>query len=143
MLSLTCKTAVRAVVYLASKFENGENSSIREIATFIAASEHTVGKLLQILVRNQVINSMKGPTGGFYITKEQLRQPIVHIVVAIDGKESFKECGLGFRKCSSDHPCPIHHDYKKGRDLMEKLFREKKVIDLCQPVNNGLAYLIG
>jgi Rrf2 family protein len=143
MLSLTSKTAIKAVIYLASKHQLDENTSIREIAEFIAASEHTVGKLLQTLVKHQVINSMKGPTGGFYVTKEQLRQPIIHIVEAIDGKEIFKECGLGFSKCSADHPCPIHHDYKKGRDLIEKLFREKKVIDLCQPVNNGLAYLIG
>ncbi len=143
MLSLTAKTAIKAVVYLASKHPLDEKTGIREIATFIAASEHTVGKLLQTLVKHEVINSMKGPTGGFYITKEQLRKPVIQIAEAIDGTEAFKECGLGFSKCSADHPCPIHHEYKKGRDLMEKLFREKKVSDLCQPVNKGLAYLIG
>lgn len=143
MLSLTSKTAIKAVVYLASKHPQDEKTGIREISSFIAASEHTVGKLLQTLVKHEVINSLKGPTGGFYITKVQLRQPIIHIVEAIDGKEIFKECGLGFSKCSADHPCPIHHDYKKGRDQIEKLFKEKKVMDLCTPVNDGLAYLIG
>jgi len=143
MLSLTSKTAIKSVVYLASKFNSSEKIGIREIAEYIAASEHSVGKLLQALVKHEVINSMKGPTGGFFITKEQLLKPIIYIVDAIDGKDPFKECGLGFSRCSADRPCPIHHDYKKGRDLIEKLFREKKVIDICQPVTNGLAYLIG
>lgn len=143
MLSLTCKTAIKAVIYLASKYESGERTGIKEIGEFIEASEHTVGKMLQTLVKEEVINSAKGPNGGFYITAKQKKQPIINIVEAIDGKEVFKQCGLGFSKCSSTHPCPIHNDYKEVRDLFEKLCRDKKMTDLCEPVNNGLAYLFG
>ena len=71
MLSLTCKTAIKAVIYLASKFDTGEKSGIKEIAEFIDASEHTVGKMLQTLVKDGVINSAKGPSGGFYINGKQ------------------------------------------------------------------------
>jgi Rrf2 family protein len=143
MLSSTCKTAIKAVIYLASKFESGENAGIKEIAEFIDASEHTIGKLLQTLVKQGVVNSVKGPSGGFYISKEQKKQPIINIVEAIDGKQLFKECGLGLSKCSASRPCPIHHDYKEARDKVEKLFSTRKIADLCEPVNDGLAYLIG
>lgn len=143
MLSLTCKTAIKAVIYLASKFESGEKSGIKEIAEFIDASEHTVGKMLQTLVKENVINSLKGPTGGFYISLKQKNQPIINVVEAIDGKELFKQCGLGLSKCSATHPCPIHNNYKAVRDLFEQMCRDKKINDLCEPVNNGLAYLIG
>ena len=143
MLSLTCKTAIKAVIYLASKFESGEKAGIKEIAEFINASEHTVGKMLQTLVKEQVINSSKGPTGGFYITAKQKNQLIINIVEAIDGKEVFKQCGLGLSKCSAMHPCPIHDDYKAVRDLFENMCRQRIISDLCEPVNNGLAYLFG
>jgi len=143
MLSLTCKTAIKAVIYLGSKNESGTKSGIKEIAAFIDASEHTVGKMLQTLVKEEVINSTKGPNGGFFITPKQQRQPILNIIEAIDGKEVFKQCGLGLSKCSATHPCPIHNDYKALRDLFEKLCKDKKVVDLFEPVNNGLAYLIG
>lgn len=143
MLSKTCKNAIKAVIYLSSKFESGENAGIKEIAEYINASEHTVGKILQTLVKQDVIKSLKGPTGGFYISVEQQKQPIINIVEAIDGKQVFTSCGLGLSKCSASHPCPIHNDYKQARDLLEKLFREKNVQDLCEPVNHGLAYLMG
>lgn len=143
MLSKTCKTAVKAVIYLCSKFDVTENASIKEVAEYINASEHTVGKILQTLVKQNVIKSRKGPTGGFYISKEQQKQPIINIIEAIDGKQLFISCGLGLSKCSSKHPCPIHDDYKKARDLIENLFKEKNVLNLCEPVNNGLAYLLG
>lgn len=142
MISNTCKTAIKATIYLCSKFDTGENASIKEVAEFINANEHTVGKILQTLVKQNVIKSLKGPTGGFFISKEQQKQPIANIVEAIDGKEVFKSCGLGLSECSSNHPCPIHNDYKKARDLIEKLFKEKNVLNLCEPVNSGLAYLM-
>lgn len=143
MLSLTCKTAIKALIYLASKFESGEKAGIREIAEFIDASGHTVGKMLQTLVREGVINSSKGPTGGFFMNAEQIHQPVIYIVEAIDGKEVFKQCGLGLSICSATHPCPLHDDYKAVRDLFEKLCREKKISHLCDPVNEGVAYLVG
>lgn len=143
MLSLTCKTAIKAVIYLASKSDSGEKAGIMEIATFINASEHTVGKFLQTLVKAELINSLKGPTGGFFITASQKNQPIIQIIDAIDGKEVFDECGLGLSKCSATHPCPIHNDYKIIRDQFRDMCRQKKISDLCEPVNDGLAYLIG
>ena len=143
MLSLTSKTAIKAVIYLASKYESGSNAGIKEIAEFIDASEHTVGKLMQTLVREGIVNSLKGPSGGFYITREQLKKPIITIVEAIDGKNVFRECGLGLSKCSAARPCPIHHEYKTGREILEKLFATKKIIDFCVPVTNGMAYLAG
>ncbi|MEO5945384.1 MAG: Rrf2 family transcriptional regulator [Chitinophagaceae bacterium] len=143
MLSLTCKTAIKSVIYLASKFESGEKAGIKEIAEYINASEHTVGKVLQTLVKESVINSLKGPTGGFFITSRQLNQPIINIVSSIDGKEVFNQCGLGLSKCSATHPCPIHDDYKAVRDQFAKMCRQKNIKDLCEPVNSGVAYLLG
>lgn len=143
MLSLTCKTAIKAVIYLSSKSEGGEKANIKEVSGRIDASEHTVGKILQLLARKKIINSLKGPYGGFYLNEEQQEQPIINIVEAIEGDHIFQECGLGLSKCSASHPCPIHDEYKVARELMEKVFRERKVRELCNSVTNGLAYLIG
>ncbi|MBS1750570.1 MAG: Rrf2 family transcriptional regulator [Bacteroidetes bacterium] len=142
MLSHTCKIAIKAVIYLSGKYETGENAGIKEIAEQINASEHTVGKTLQLLVKQKVINSLKGPSGGFYLNESQQNQPISNIVETIEGKGTFKECGLGLSKCSESHPCPIHNEYKVARDLIEKIFREKKIKELCDPVTNGLAFLM-
>jgi len=142
MLSLTCKTAIKAVIYLASKFDSGEKAGIKEVAEFIDASEHTVGKMMQTLVKHEIINSSKGPTGGFYITNKQKRQPILSIIDAIDGKEVFNQCGLGLSKCSATHPCPIHNDYKTIRDQFKALCSNKKMNDLSEPLLDGLTYLM-
>ena len=142
MLSLTCKSAIKAVIYLSGKSVEGEKTSLKEVAEKINASEHTVGKTLQTLVKQKIINSVKGPSGGFYLSNEQQLQPIFAVVETIEGKGIFKECGLGLSKCSETHPCPIHNEYKVARELVEKIFKEKRISDLCDPVTHGLAFLM-
>ena len=134
---------MKAVIFLATKYDSNGKAGIKEIAEYLNASEHTVGKMLQKLVQQEVINSLKGPAGGFYISSHQLLQPIINIVEAIDGHSVFKRCGLGLSSCSATHPCPIHNEYKEAIDILERIFKTKKVKDLCEPVNNGLAYLFG
>ncbi|MCO5249092.1 MAG: Rrf2 family transcriptional regulator [Chitinophagales bacterium] len=143
MLSQTSKIAIKAVIYLCAKSEDGEMINVKEIAESINASEHTVGKALQLLAKRDIINSYKGPNGGFFIDVNQREQPIYDIVETIEGTSVFCGCGLGLSRCSATHPCPIHHDYKVVREMIEKIFREKKIKDLCEVVTSGFAFLDG
>lgn len=142
MLSHTCKSAIKSVVYLSSKADVKSKSTIKDIAMHIDVSEHTLGKLLQVLVKKNIICSEKGPSGGFYITKAQLKLPVMSIVEAIDGTETFKECGLGLTKCNNSKPCSIHNQYKVARDLFVDIFNNNKISDLGDSVNKGLSYLV-
>lgn len=90
MLSHTCKTAIKAVIYLSVKSKSGEKAGMKEVAEQIKASEHTVGKILQLLVKHKIIYSVKGPSGGFYLSEVQQKQPISSIVETIEGKGILK-----------------------------------------------------
>lgn len=131
------------MIFLGLKFETGERFSIKDVASHINENEHTIGKILQKLVKQHIIYSVKGPNGGFYISQKQIQQPIINIVEAIDGREIFKQCGLGLAKCSESHPCPFHNDFKPVRELFKKMCEEKKIIDLYLNVNQGMSFLTG
>lgn len=143
MLSLTCKAAIKAVVFLGSRLASGERSSLKDVAAYTEGNEHTVGKLLQKLAKAGIIQSAKGPKGGFFITSEQAEQRVIRIVEAIDGANVFKQCGLGMSQCSDTHPCPFHEDYKPIREGFKQLCQSRRVRDLFEEVNSGLAHLVG
>jgi Rrf2 family protein len=141
MLSVTCKAAIKAAVYLGSRVDAAEKSSIKQVAQHIDENEHTVGKLLQKLAKDGIINSSKGPTGGFFLSDKQLNQRIITIVETIDGKEVFKQCGLGLSQCSEKRPCPFHNDFKIVRDLFKKMCEEQKIADMQGNLAAGFSYL--
>lgn len=141
MLSLSCKAAIKAVVYLGSTAASGKRLGLVEIAGFIGENEHTVGKLLQKLVKEGLVNSIKGPGGGFYLTDEQMQQRLLQIVEAIDGADVFDQCGLGLSRCSEKRPCPIHNDFKPIRELFYRMCSENRIADMHEGVGKGVVYL--
>ena len=143
MLSLSCKAAIKAVVFLGSKLSSGERMSLKEVAVFIGENEHTVGKLLQRLVKEGLICSVKGPGGGFHLTPKQADQRVIRIVKVIDGEDVFKQCGLGLSQCSDSHPCPLHEGFKPIRERFRQLCDAHRVRDLYEGVNDGLTHLVG
>ena len=57
---------------------------------------------------------MRGPGGGFLLTRPADQIFVRDIVQAIDGFESVRRrCVLGLDECRDDQPCPLH-DYWKG-----------------------------
>lgn len=141
MISKSCKYAIRAAVYIASKEDSNTKLSVKEIAKGIEAPEAFTAKVLQALNKHRIVTSMKGPYGGFYSEKPQLKIPIIDIVNAIDGPYVFKECVLGLHQCSDSHPCPMHHQYAKTRGNMLKSFQETTINSLAKNLKNGSVYI--
>ncbi|MDO8897370.1 MAG: Rrf2 family transcriptional regulator, partial [Bacteroidales bacterium] len=71
MLSNACKYAIRALIYLATRMNDGVKVSIRELSAEIDSPEPFTAKIMQSLSKQEIISSVKGPHGGFYIDEKQ------------------------------------------------------------------------
>lgn len=141
MLSTSCKYALRAVVYIRSKSDQGLRLGIKEIAEEIEANEHTTAKILQLMAKEGIIHSVKGPNGGFYLPPDGAPIYLIDVVKIIDGDHFFFECGLGLKECSEAKPCPIHHHYKAARETLYKQFCTLTVQQLSADLSLGKAFL--
>ncbi|WP_010254911.1 RrF2 family transcriptional regulator [Myroides injenensis] len=127
VFSKTCQYAIRAVFYIAKRSEQGYKSNIKEIASEVNSPEHFLAKILQKLSKEGLIQSIKGPNGGFYIDIPHLDRPLIDIVIAIEGKELLTECGMGLSYCSEKNPCPLHKDFKIIRTKLIKLLKSTTI----------------
>ncbi|WP_026451575.1 RrF2 family transcriptional regulator [Aequorivita capsosiphonis] len=141
MISKSCKYAIRATVFIASKAKENIKVGVKEIAAEIEAPEAFTGKILQTLNKNKIVTSLKGPYGGFYSNEDQLDLPILDVVNAIDGLGVFTDCVFGLHKCSYDHPCPMHFEYSKTRDQMHTSFKNTSIRSLADNLSKGIAFL--
>jgi Rrf2 family protein len=115
IFSKTCEYALRAVLYLAQCAQNETRVGLKDIAAQVGSPEAFLGKILQRLVKAGLVQSAKGPNGGFYIDAESLHKPIADVVAIIDGKYLFEGCAMGLRECSAQHPCPLHEQFQPIR----------------------------
>ncbi|WP_460687110.1 RrF2 family transcriptional regulator [Niabella aquatica] len=141
MFSKTCEYAIRAMLFIAQKSKDGERAGIKEIAKGIDSPEHFVAKILQDLSRKNLVQSVKGPNGGFYHDKTSLKYSMADIVKTVDGDKIFEGCGLGLRQCSETHPCPIHHEFKKIRKEIKQMLENAKLGTFSEELEKQLTFL--
>lgn len=125
------------MLYIALHYEEGKSVELSSIAKKQDIPKHFLSKILQLLVKQKLLTSMKGPTGGFKLARSPENIRLIEVVKAIDGLEIFNQCGIGLKKCNDDKPCPIHHDYKKIRDRIRQLFEQETLQELSEGVKVG------
>ncbi len=141
MFSKTCEYAIRAVLFIAQKSKDGNKVSIKEIAKGINSPEYFIAKILQDLSRKKMIQSAKGPNGGFYLNKQSLKYSLADVVKTIDGDAIFSGCGLGLEHCSETRPCPIHHKFKKIRKELYDMLRSARLGEFNERLEKSLLHL--
>ena len=137
MFSRSCQYAIQSVLYIHLNSREGDAVKSREIAESQQIPLHFLGKILQTLVKENILDSVKGPAGGFILKKGREELTILEIVRIIDGLEIFEHCGIGLKNCSDLNPCPIHHDYKNVRIRIRELLSCKTIEKLCKDIEEG------
>lgn len=126
MFSKTCEYAIRAMLYIAQKSNSGGKVGIKEISKSIDAPEHFIAKILQDLSKRGMVQSTKGPNGGFYFG-ESGDYTLADIVKCIDGDKIFYGCALGLKECDELQPCPLHAEMKIIREMIEAKLQAVKL----------------
>jgi Rrf2 family protein len=130
MLSNTCKYAIRSVVYLSVYATNTKKIGIKEISEALDIPSPFLGKILQTLARKKILNSIKGPHGGFSLGRPAVDISIMDIVETIDGTDIFDICLVRTTHCSDEEPCGIHDKVTGLRKEMKEIFINQTIDDL-------------
>ena len=143
MFSKACEYGIRASICIAKKSSFDKSKiSLKDVAIFIDSPEAYTSKILQKLVRYGLINSDKGPNGGFSMDKLKLDFVTLSMVVtAIDGNDIYTVCGLGLRECNEEKPCPVHSEFKVIRAKLKNMLEQTTIHSLAKSLEDGETYL--
>lgn len=142
MLSKSCIYAIKIEIYLALQKDKSNNyTGVTEISKAIGSPKAFTAKILQQLTKADLLESVRGPNGGFCLPKDK-KVSLADIVRAIDGNQLLEGCILGFKECSAIRPCPAHFKFKKFRDDLNKAFTTTDVEDMRRIVESEKGFLI-
>jgi Rrf2 family protein len=142
MFSKACEYGIRASIYIAQQSLLDRKVNLKEISEAIESPTSYTSKILQKLSRNSLINTDKGPTGGFSMDRVKLEKvKLSSIVFAIDGENIYHSCGLGLKKCNEKMPCPVHYQFKLIREELKKMSDSTTIKSLALDFEKGLTFL--
>lgn len=130
--------ALRGVLYVAMHSEETRRVQADEISRRLAVPKHFLAKIMNRVVKEGILDSTKGPFGGFSVNEETLSSPLIRLLRITDGMEQFNTCVLRLRKCNKTKPCPVHFLMEQSRDDLLKNFSQTTVADLLKQDNRIL-----
>ena len=142
MFSKACEYGIKAVIYIGRQSMQGQRVSLKQVAKAIDSPVAFTAKILQALARDRIVDSSKGPTGGYEILENRSGEiTLLQIVNAIDGDKIYHGCALGLKKCNANKPCPLHHQFVAIREDLKDMLVATSIQDLTEGLHEGQFYL--
>jgi Rrf2 family transcriptional regulator, iron-sulfur cluster assembly transcription factor len=120
---------------LAALPEDGTFSLAKNLSAQLELPGPYLAKLLQALVQAKILESVRGPKGGFRLTRPSHHITVGEVVAAMEGPDAMEGCVMGFPTCGGDHPCPLHDAWaavktQVAASMTEATIRDLQLMDL-------------
>jgi Rrf2 family protein len=98
-LSEAASIAIHSMVLIA-RAENGIN--VVKIGDQTGFSKNHIAKVLQRLVKSDMLKSVRGPAGGFTLKRNPEEITLLEVYEAIEGPMEISDCPLAYEVCNFD-----------------------------------------
>jgi Rrf2 family protein len=122
VLNQTAEYALRAALYIAAHGE-GRAVNAEAISTALDIPPSYLAKTLQVLVKEGVLTSERGRTGGFRLAVPPHKLFLERIVAPFEEDPARRHCLLGGAACSDRTACVAHHAWKATAEQIAAFFR--------------------
>jgi Rrf2 family protein len=130
LLSKSFGYALRGVLYIAMPQNNTGRVQVDEIAGKLNIPKDYFGKMMKQMAAEVIINSTKGPYGGFAVNEVTLGTNLMTVAGITEGNDFFSSCVLQFKRCNATHPCPLHKDFEQVRQFLNGKLTNSTIADL-------------
>jgi Rrf2 family protein len=89
-------------------------------------------QVLGKLSKKGFIDSNRGSTGGFVISRDISTIYLSDIIEATEGMDSFNRCIMGFSKCPFNYGCSIHPVWVEMRMNIINVLKKTSLADLIK-----------
>jgi Rrf2 family protein len=132
VLSHTAEYALRAVLYIA-QHETATQLVRNDVAAeALDVPRNYLSKILHALGRAGLLQSTRGPSGGFRLARSPEQISLLQVVQPFDDFSGPRSCILGRPRCSDRYPCPAHTRWKGISEQVAGFFRQTTVGDLLR-----------
>lgn len=127
MLSQTAEYALRAATFLGRA--NHFPRKAHEISECTKVPPSYLHKVLAALSRADLVNSKRGPSGGFTLSRPASEISAYEVIQAVDPWKRIVKCPID-DPAHEKELCPLHRHLASTQDSVECAFRKSSIRDL-------------
>ncbi len=108
--------------------------SVQEISHALKLPLPTVSKLLKILSKKQITESLRGPQGGYRLKLAAAQITLAQIIYAVEGRLAFTDCSEAEGLCKHDPFCMMRENWRVINQILTATLGQLSLMDLSQPL---------
>ena len=93
----------------------------------------SVSKILQLLLRNGLLESVRGAGGGYKLTRDASKISIRDIIVALEGPIALTECSLDHGNCEQQEHCNTRGNWHLINQVVRGTLGDISLADMIEP----------
>jgi len=121
--------ALRALAILP---EDGSYRLAQVLAQELDIPGPFLAKILQTLAQKGILESVRGPRGGFRLARPAEEIAVGQVVEALEGPDAVYSCAMGFPSCGPENPCPLHSAWSEVRAQLDVCLTDVSIKALQQ-----------
>ncbi len=129
--SRAAEYALRAFTHLGA-LPPGEYALVKRMAADAGMPAPFLAHILQTLARVGLLESSKGPGGGFRLRGPAADISLARVVEAVDGPGRYLTCPAGMPECNHRVACGMHDTFQPVRSRIIEYLEGTSVADLAK-----------
>lgn len=129
-LSNTSQYAIRILAYIADQKES-HLINATELAEALVIPYKFLTKIMTVLVKEDLIESIRGRDGGYKLKKSVSEITVNDILDLFNDSIEDAQCILGIGFCNGMCKCALHDQWMEPKLLLQKMFRESSLKDIA------------
>ena len=104
-----------------------------ELAATMGLAVPTASKILKMLARAQLLQSVRGAKGGYMLSQPAGEISIADIIDALEGPIGLTECSVIAGLCALEGSCSVRGNWQRINRVIRDALAQMTLADLAQP----------
>ena len=135
-LSTKSRYGLRALLYMAERYDGERAVPVGEIAKEQQVSEKYLEQLFLRLRRKRIITSVRGAQGGYMLMKHPRDVTVASVVEALEGDITFADC-FSAGGCRNIETCPTHDLWSRLKGSIDEILEDTTLFDMVNKCGSG------
>lgn len=143
MLRISKLTDYGVVLSTELALRAGEALAVRDLATTTGIPEPTAAKVLKVLVRAGVLESVRGARGGYRLRRDPRVVSVAEVIEALEGPIAVTECSTDETagSCAHEGACGVQANWQRINAAVQHALAQISLADMTRPAFAGLVSL--
>jgi FeS assembly SUF system regulator len=125
-----------AILVMVELTREGEMLSAQALAERIHVETPTASKVLKLLSGNGLLQSYRGPSGGYQVSRSASDISVAEVIAAIEGPIAMTECSVEEGLCSQEDNCDLRSNWQRISLAVAQALRDVSLAEMSAPVGS-------